>query len=245
MDKRHIGGIAAPPSPSAVRPGRDSALNTMVRSVGLAAGLAVLAQTAVGVVNEFSIESGFLNPDQEGSLFQLATAGVTAAAGVAAAAHAWRFDLRRRRFAALAGILLYFAADDVLVLHEGLGEAAGEKIGLEGHVAVRLWILLLAPLLLSAFLLIVSEARRAGAPLRSLLYGGLGTLAAAVVVEVAGAVTRDPSFIERVSGKPETFRYLVEEGLELGGWVLLAGGLWVLTVARLKGDGAADDARRG
>ena len=47
----------------------------------------------------------------------------------------------------------------------------------------------------------------------------------AVVVEVVGALTRDPDFIENVSGKPETLRYLVEEGLELGGWTLIAGGL--------------------
>lgn len=242
-----MGGIAAPPSPSVVRPRRGSATSsTTVRWLRLAAGVSVLAQTAVGIVNELSIESGFLNPDEEGSLFQLVTAGVTVAAGVAAAVHARLFDVRRLRFAALAAVLLYFAADDLLVLHEGLGEAVGEGVfGLDGHLAVRLWILLLAPLLVAAFLLVASEARRSGAPLLGLLYGGLGALVAAVVVEVGGAVTRDPSFIDRVSGKPETLRYLVEEGFELGGWILLAGGLWALTIARMAGDGAAEAARRG
>jgi hypothetical protein len=57
---------------------------------------------------------------------------------------------------------------------------------------------------------------------------------------VGGAVTRSPSFIERVSGKPETLRYLLEEALELGGWILLAGGLWVLLSARADVEVGAD-----
>jgi hypothetical protein len=67
-----------------------------------------------------------------------------------------------------------------------------------------------------------------------------------VVVEVVGVVTRSPSFIERVSGKPETLRYLVEESFELGGWVLVAGGLWGLVAHDLRrGAHAPVDARGG
>ena len=238
-----MSGTAAAPTPRGLNVRRAQRAETAARAVVSIAAAAMLLQTLVAAANEFTLESSFLNPDEEGSLFQLATAAVTATAGAAAAAHAILFPPRRRRFAALSMILLYFAADDVLVLHEGMGEAVGESLfGLSGHIAVRLWILLLAPLLAAAFLLIAAEARRAERPLRNVLFGGLGALVAAVVVEVGGAVTRSPGFIERVSGKPETLRYLLEEALELGGWILLAGGLWVLLAARA-GDEADVDAR--
>ena len=241
-----MGGNAAALRPNTVPLRCGPWTGRAVLAVAWAAGAVALAQTAVGVVNAFTVESEFLNPDVEGSLFQLVTAAVTAAAGAAAAVHAYLFAARGRRFAVLAAILLYFAADDALVLHERLGEAVGEGLfGLEGHLAVRLWVVLLAPLLVAAVVLVISEARGAGAPLRGLLEAGVGALVAAVVVELAGAVTRDPSFVDRVSGKPETLRYLAEEALELGGWILIAGGLWVLTVARMEGDGAVSaDARR-
>ena len=228
-----MGGTAAASTPRGLGVREALRGEAAARAVVWTAVAAMLVQTAVGAANEFTLESPFLNPDEEGSLFQLVTAAVTAAAGAAAAAHAIFHPARRRRFAALSAILFYFACDDVLVLHERMGEAVGESLfGLSGHIAVRLWILLLAPLLAAAFLLIAAEALRVERGLRNVLLGGLGALVAAVVVEVGGAVTRSPSFIERVSGKPETLRYLLEEALELGGWILLAGGLWVLLSAR-------------
>jgi len=208
--------------------GTRSAARIARVAVWLAAAAAG-AQLGVGAANEVTLESDFLNPDEEGSLFQLLTAAVTAAAGVAAAAHALRLELRRRRFVVLAAGLLYLAADDVLVIHEWLGEHVGERLfGLPDHLAVRMWIPVLAPLLVAVFVLLVAEAFRAGPGLRRVLAAGLGALAAALVVEVVGAVTRSPSFIEEVSGKPETLRYLVEEAFELGGWILVGGALWGL-----------------
>jgi hypothetical protein len=207
----------------------------VAKTIVLAAAIAGGVQTFVGVVNELAFEASFLNPDEEGSIFQIATAVVTAAGGVAVVAHAVRHRLRRKPLLLLGGILLYFAADDLLAIHERLGEATGEFLfGLPAHVAVRLWILVLAPLLVAAVVLLVAEARRADAPIRRVLIGGLATLGAAVLVEVGGAVTRSPAFIQQVSGKPETIRYLLEEALELAGWVLVAGGLW----ARALGDSA-------
>lgn len=220
---------------------------TLARTVIWTAAGAAVAQALIGGVNSLTVASDFLNPDEEGSLFQLLTAATTALAGAAAAAHALRFPARRGRFGALAAILLYFAADDVLIIHEWLGEQVGEGLfGFPDHVAVRMWIVVLAPLLAAAFVLLVAEALRVGPPLRNVLLGGLASLVAAVAVEVVGVVTRSPSFIERVSGKPETLRYLVEESFELGGWALIAGGLWALFAhdARVAALGPADARRR-
>lgn len=219
----------------------------LARTVIWTAAVAAVGQALIGGANSLTVASDVLNPDEEGSLFQLLTAATTALAGVAAAAHALRFPARRGRFGALAAILLYFAADDVLIIHEWLGEGVGEGVfGFPDHIAVRMWIVVLAPLLAAAFVLVAAEALRVGPPLRTVLLGGLGSLVAAVAVEVVGVVTRSPSFIERVSGKPETLRYLVEESFELGGWVLIAGGLWALLAhdARVAALGPADARRR-
>lgn len=219
----------------------------LARTVIWTAAVAAVGQALIGGANSLTVASDVLNPDEEGSLFQLLTAATTALAGVAAAAHALRFPARRGRFGALAAILLYFAADDVLIIHEWLGDQVGEGVfGFPDHIAVRMWIVVLAPLLAAAFVLVAAEALRAGPPLRTVLLGGLASLVAAVAVEVVGVVTRSPSFIERVSGKPETLRYLVEESFELGGWVLIAGGLWALLAhnARVAALGPADARRR-
>lgn len=219
----------------------------LARTVIWTAAVAAVGQALIGGANSLTVASDVLNPDEEGSLFQLLTAATTALAGVAAAAHALRFPARRGRFGALAAILLYFAADDVLIIHEWLGDQVGEGVfGFPDHIAVRMWIVVLAPLLAATFVLVAAEALRAGPPLRTVLLGGLASLVAAVAVEVVGVVTRSPSFIERVSGKPETLRYLVEESFELGGWVLIAGGLWALLAhdARVAALGPADARRR-
>ena len=219
----------------------------LARTVIWTAAVAAVGQALIGGANSLTVASDVLNPDEEGSLFQLLTAATTALAGVAAAAHALRFPARRGRVGALAAILLYFAADDVLIIHEWLGDQVGEGVfGFPDHIAVRMWIVVLAPLLAAAFVLVAAEALRVGPPLRTVLLGGLASLVASVAVEVVGVVTRSPSFIERVSGKPETLRYLVEESFELGGWVLIAGGLWALLAhdARVAALGPADARRR-
>lgn len=199
-----------------------------VRSVAwLTLGLAGL-QTAVGAANALLLDSSLLDPNDEASVFQPVNAAVTAAAGAAAAVRAARGPHQRARYALLAVVLVAFAADDMLVVHERIGEAVGAGLlGLPDHLAVRMWVVLLLPLLAAAFLVLVVEAARLRGGVGLLLASGLAALVAAVGVEVAGAVTRDPAFIERVGGKPETLRLLVEEGLELGGWVLVAGALWI------------------
>jgi hypothetical protein len=219
--------------------GTSAALARATVWVALAA---VAVQTAVGAANELSLESSALNPDEEGSVFQLASAGVMAAAAAAAGAHAVLAPRRRFRFGALATILAAFAVDDLVAAHERAGDAVGgDVLGLPEHLAVRLWIPLLAPVLVTAFLLLVAEARRVGGAAGRVLWAGLAALVAGVAVEVAGAVTREPGFVDRVGGKPEAVRLLVEEGLELGGQLLVAGGLWVVVAA----DSSRPARRRG
>jgi hypothetical protein len=186
----------------------------------------VAAVLVVGAWNALTGGSDSFNPDIERSVFQLITAAVTAIAAAVAFAHAAVVRARRIRFAVLGAALAYVTADDLLVIHERISESFGEGVlGLPDHVAVRLWIVLFAPLLLVILFLVAAEARRAVRMIGRLLAGGLVALLGAVVVEAAGTVTRDPDFIEGVSGKPETARYLLEEALELGGWALVAGGL--------------------
>lgn len=220
------------------RPEADRGDELAPAIVWLTLGLVGL-QTAAGAVNALSLESSLLDPNDEESVFQPLNAAFTAAAGAAAAFRAVRRSEQRARYAVLAVVLLAFAADDMLVVHERLGEAAGEALGLPDHLAVRMWIALLLPLLAAAFVILVAETMHLRGRVQRLLAAGLAALVAAVVVEVAGAVTRDPAFIERLGGKPETLRLLVEEGLELGGWVLVAGALWIAVAIPSARNGSA------
>ena len=211
----------------------DAGTGGETRAVRLAVGTAFAAtilQTTVAIVNELTIQSTRLNPDIEGSVFQLLSASVTAAAGLAAilAAALSSGGVRARR-ALLGGVVLAFALDDVLAIHEAAGETVGERVfGLPAYLAVRLWIALWAPALAVAFVALLVEARFSRRAISGVLVGGIAALVAAVIVEILGAVTRNPSVVEGIGGKPETLRVIVEEGFELGGWWLVAGGLWLV-----------------
>ena len=60
---------------------------------------------------------------------------------------------------------------------------------------------------------------------------GLGLLIASIPVELAGAITR--KIDEDGTHTPETFRVAIEEGLELGGWILIATGLTAILCSAL------------
>ncbi len=120
----------------------------------------------------------------------------------------------------LVALLAYFSADDILLFHERL-EAYLEG----GSQAARIvWPAIYLPLLTTAFLLLWrSAAGRRRATGRS-IRGGLYMLVAAVGSEVV-------SFgMVHVGLDEGTFAYelevIVEEGLELAGWIFVASGLF-------------------
>lgn len=136
---------------------------------------------------------------------------------------------RRRSLIFLTLVLGFFSMDDTVRIHEGLGNLGlFASTGLSARV---LWPLIYAPLLV---LTCTQLWRTSGAMVERCRYavrGGLVMLAVAVVLEFfastliikagAGRVADDT----RVGSMLYELEVVVEEALELGGWLLIAAGL--------------------
>lgn len=196
--------------------------------------VAVALQTLAHLTNEFLLDDRVegLDPDIEGNVFTWASSVATFAVGMAAFLHAVAFSTRRREFGMLAGLAVWFSLDDAIVLHERAALELGEDVlGLPDYLAVRLWLVLYLPLLLLAGFLLWRVAEELWEPARETVRLGLYLLIASIPVEIAGAGTR--WLDEEGTAVPEDLRIAVEEGLELGGWILAAAGLTAAVVVAL------------
>ena len=206
----------------------------MVRVGVWVAVLAVIVQTTAHLGNEFLLDDRVegLDADVEGNTFTWASSVATFTVAWAAALHAAAFERQRREFSLLAGLALWFSLDDVAIIHERVALELGEDLlGLPDYLAVRLWLILYLPLLLLAGLVLWRIARESEPPADGAVRFGLGLLVASIPVEIVGAATR--KLAEEGTDVPETLRVTLEEGLELGGWILLAAGLTAILVSAL------------
>ena len=195
---------------------------------------AVAFQTVAHLSNEFLLDDRVqgLDADVEANVFTWASSVATFAVAMAAFLHAFVFPRGRREFGALAALGVWFSLDDAIQLHERAALELGEDVlGLPDYVAVRLWLLLYLPLLLVAGALLWKIAQQLWEPAGETVRLGLFLLVASVPVEIAGAGTR--WLDEEGTSVPEDLRIPVEEGLELGGWLLAAVGLTTAVVVAL------------
>jgi hypothetical protein len=206
----------------------------LVRVGFLIAVVAVLVQTVAHLGNEFLFDDRVegIDTDVEGNAWTWASSVATFTVGFAAGLHAVTFERQRREFTVLAALALWFSLDDVAIIHERVALKLGEDLlGMPDYLAVRLWLILYLPLLLLAGLALWRIAQEAEPPADHAVRFGLGLLVASIPVELAGAVTRKVA--EGGTDVPETFRVALEEGLELGGWILLAAGLTAILCSAL------------
>jgi hypothetical protein len=212
--------------------------------IGLAV-LAVLVQTMAHLVNEFLLDDQVqgLDADVEGTAFTWASSVATFTVALAAALHAAAFERGRRELAVLAAIAAWFSLDDVAIIHERAALELGEDVlGLPDYAAVRLWLVLYLPLLLRAGWLLWRLAQESWPPADRALRLGLGLLVASIPVEMAGLGTR--RLVEHGgTDVPEVLRVALEEGLELGGWIVLGAGLTAILCSALMSS-APPEARR-
>jgi len=108
----------------------------------------------------------------------------------------------------------YLSLDDMLRLHERLGDA----IGID-----NIETLIFAPLYAMVLMLLWGLARELGPPFDGRLKIGVAILVGAVAVDSASALTRDLE-----DGGPQAIRIAVEEGFEIAGWTLIAASLLVV-----------------
>jgi hypothetical protein len=119
--------------------------------------------------------------------------------------------------------LAYMSLDDVVAIHEGVGLRLSGALDRPEDWARPLWVAVFLPLLAVTFAGLVSVSREASRDGRQAIRLGLGLLVAAIVLEV--------STMAFVTGVPDEGGHLyatevaLEEGVELGGWILIAGAL--------------------
>jgi hypothetical protein len=191
-----------------------------------AAVVSVAVQTLAHLANEFLLDDRVegLDADVEGNVFTWASSAAVFGVALAALLHAVAIRERRREFALVLGVATLFSLDDATQIHERIALKVGEGLlGLPDYAAVRLWLLFYLPLLLLMGALLWVLAEHVWAPAGRMVRVGLALLVASIPVEFAGLVTRPLS--ERGHEAPDHLRVAVEEGLELGGWVLAAAGL--------------------
>ncbi len=205
-------------------------------AVGLTPAVAAVAlQTSVHLGNALLFDGryGGLSADSEYTVFTWASRVAAFTAASVALSAAIVFGLSRLLL--LAALLAYFSLDDALRLHERLGESVA-SLGLPTYSSRLLWPALYVPLLALAFALLWVSARSGSKSARRCVGFGALLLAAAVAAEAlstilfwAGAEPGDVTDVLEVA---------VEEGAELGGWILIAAGLTAAVFHALLGAAA-------
>lgn len=197
-----------------------------------------LAATAVqSVTYAFSVvalgNATLFDIDQDSGVFTWASATATAFAGVALVVLAYLQKSHRRMLAVLGAVCLYLSLDDAAALHERVGQDVRNDVLHTSLASLNgiIWPILFFPLLAFAFLAFMWLAARACTSReRRFIIVGLGLL----VLAIGAEAIHGPIGAMRDIGD---FRYYaevtVEEGLELAGWIVLAGAAFSLLLRRL------------
>jgi hypothetical protein len=194
------------------------------------AGVAGSALLLAHLVNHIALDDriGELQASAEHNVWSWAASMSTLAAGLAALLYA-RWSPRPGRAWALGALLVYFALDDWVEIHENLGEDVSDALGLPDYVGPRLWVALYLPLTGAVVALLWLVAEEIGGRARRGILAGVGLLAAGYALEAAGIVTK--RLEERGYDLPHAVRAGLEEGTELAGSIVLAAGLTAAMLA--------------
>lgn len=227
-----------PPAPAGV-PAR-------LERVGFIAALLGLAWLVFGELAASTVVDGVdsLEPQAEFNIYAFASAGATLVAAVGALLVAVAAEGGRQRslHGALAAVLTYLAADDMLMIHERGGDWLRAHLGLPDLVGVRLWPIVYLPLLAATFLLLAFAARAAARAGGRQIAVGAGLLVLAVLLEPVGILTE--WIQDRGYDAPRVARRSLEEGFEQAGWILIATGLIVAFAVAVRAEVATDGEAR-
>ena len=209
----------------------EAGLDTDVEGRLLKAGIvltvvAVLGQTLVHMVNllAFDLSIDTLNAGRDGSVFTWASVVVTFAAGVMAALLAGLRPRHAPLLLGLAAALVFLSFDDSFQVHEKVSTLK-DQLGPITEFSRTFWPLVYLPLLAGVLLALALLAAGMRPRVRTVVVTGLGLLVAAILLEMAspllfllGQEFGDVGYETEVA---------VEEGAELGGWMLILLGLAV------------------
>ncbi|MDP8976430.1 MAG: hypothetical protein M3N28_08735 [Actinomycetota bacterium] len=208
----------------------DTAVGAILRGAAFLAVAAVVVQSAAHLVDvvAFDLSVNLINVDSDTSAFTWAsvvTEGTAAAMGLLMAA---TVAGPRGRLLLLSGLLAFFSLDDAVEIHERISSQASRFLDFP-HSSRVFWPLVFLPLLSATFVLLWNLARHAHFPAGRAIRFGLVLLAAAVALEVASPLLISSWDHGDLAYELEV---VIEEGLELGGWIMITGGLAAILVGR-------------
>jgi hypothetical protein len=205
----------------------------MVRWGVAAAVVAVVAQSAAHLAYVFLFDADVpqLNIDAEANTWAWMSSSVMFGAGLMALLNALADRARTLVLLALAAVLVFFSLDDAVSAHEELGGTIARRLGLSEEWADVAWPAIFLPLFGLAFVTIWQVSRESPPNVRAVLRTGLGLLVSAVVTGLVSTPWYEPGVWAETSAG--AFFIVVEEGAELGGWILVGTGLAALAVLRI------------
>lgn len=183
---------------------------------------AVILQSATQLTN-FAIEADVdaLNADEEHNAFAWASSVSTFAAAFFLFVPAVAAGTLDRLTVALSASIAFLSLDDALSLHERLAERSVDVLDLEFSLQRVVWPVVYLPLLALVFVILLRMAHQHSGWTGTALKAGLLLLAAAILAELTSALYVD----DGEDSWPNTLEVTLEEGLELAGWILIAGAL--------------------
>lgn len=182
------------------------------------------------LVNHVALDDriGELQASAEQNVWSWAASMATLVAGLSALLYAGSSRHSRRAWT-LGVLLVYFALDDYIEIHEHLGDGVSDALSLPDYVGPRLWVVLYLPLVGAVAALLWLLAAELGGRLRNGILAGAALLAAGYLLEAAGIATKR---LEDAGYElPHAFRAGLEESAELAGWIVLAAALTAAMLA--------------
>jgi hypothetical protein len=202
------------------------------RAVRLGIALAVGAAILVDVMFLVDIYAGDRTIDlfnlDEGGLVTWASSSATFGVAVIALLLSFIDPTQQWRGVALAAGTAYLSFDDAEVIHERLASDVTGALGIAESYDQVVWPIFYFPLLAAVALLLVQLGERTPAS-RRLILAGLGCLAVGVVLEVTGIGLDKLDY--GPESWPRTLEAILEEGIELAGWILIATGAAVRVIS--------------
>lgn len=201
-------------------------VDRLLRSAVVLAVAGVAIQTFIHVFNLFVLNDRYYHLDvsAEKTVFAWASSAATFAAACACLLIAAVPETKGRLRMTVLGLLLaHLSLDDFVEIHERLGVEVDKALNLPEFIGPRVWVLVYLPLLAVAAALLVWAAFESPPRPGRYQLAGLGLLVLGVASEAFGVVTK--LLEEHGIESPHRLRAGLEEGLELGGWILLAAGL--------------------
>ena len=206
----------------------DATLRRVTRFTLLLALGAFVALALVHLVNQLAFDDPYLalDADEDRSAWSWAAVSAEAVAGVLAALLAATV-VRSRALRFAAAVMVFLSLDDFSRIHENIGSL----VTLFPHSVRLLWPLIYFPLLAALMVVLWRVAQGRVEEVRLLVRSGLVLLVVAVALEILTVA------LFAADQGHTTFLYelevSIEEGFELAGWTLIAGGMAAALVAQL------------